>query len=402
MAKLSRDNLSVLAIGFLILLAGGGSRLSISLVLKPMAEEFDWSRSVFGAAAAIFLIVSSICMFVAGQLVDRYSMRSVLGCGLLFAASGAALMYAVNAPWQFVIFYGLVFAIGNGLASIAPVGVLVSREFPGRLGFANAVTTSGTGIGQLLVIGALAFALASIGWRASFVWLAVLNLLLAVVVIAVLKGKLPRSPGAASAIPDSESVSLRNAFGHRDLWVLILIYGICGFQDFFVVTHIVAFAQDKGISSLSAGSLLAFMGLAGVVGVLLSGAWSDRDGPKRVTIACFIVRIAIFALIVFDTSAASITLFALVYGITFWMTAPLGVVFARNSFGVVHLGAISGLIVMLHHMSGGAGAYVGAAIFDHDGAYDTVFFLMLILSFVAAALCVLLPSQDLQKQRSKT
>lgn len=394
MRKLKRENVMVLGIGFLILLAGGGSRLAIGLVLKPMAEEFDGSRSVIGAAAAIFLIVSSICMFIAGQLVDRFSMRTVLGSGLLFAATGSALMYFVNAPWQIIFFYGLIFAIGNGLASIAPVGVLVSREFPGHLGFANAVTTSGTGIGQVLVIGALAVALASIGWRSSFVWLAVLNLMLAVVVFGLLKGELPRPPDLAGSPADEGSSTLRNAFGRRDLWVLVLIYGICGFQDFFVVTHIVAFAEDKGVATLSAGSLLAFMGLAGVVGVLLSGTWSDHGGPKQVTIACFLVRIATFSLIIYDTSAVSITLFALVYGVTFWMTAPLGVVFARNSFGVAHLGAISGLIVMLHHMCGGGGAYFGAVIFDRDGTYNTAFALMLILSIVGAAACILLPASS--------
>ena len=142
-SELSRKSLTILVIGFLVLFVGGGSRFAIGLVLKPMAEELDWTRSVFGAAAAIFLVVSSICMFAAGRLADRYSLRAVLCGGLLVAAIGTASMSFVEAPRQALAFYGVVFAIGNGLASVAPVGVLISRWFPGRIGLANAITISG-------------------------------------------------------------------------------------------------------------------------------------------------------------------------------------------------------------------------------------------------------------------
>ncbi len=166
--------------------------------------------------------------------------------------------------------------------------------------------------------------------------------------------------------------------------LLVLVYAICGFQDFFVATHVVAFAQDRGVESLLAGNLLAFMGLTGVAGVILAGVWSDASGPARATLFCFALRIAIFALILLDQSTLSVSAFALLYGVTFWLTAPLTVVFARDAFGTAHLGAISGLIVMIHHMCGGLGAYIGAALFDSQGHYDTAFTLMLVLSIAAA------------------
>ena len=177
-------------------------------------------------------------------------------------------------------------------------------------------------------------------------------------------------------------------------WVLTVIYAICGFQDFFVATHVVAFAQDSGVGNLFAGNLLAFMGLAGVIGVVGAGVWSDRSGPHQATIACFFLRIALFALIFFDQSTLSIAVFALLYGTTFWLTAPLTVVFVRNAFGLAHLGAISGLIVMVHHMSGGIGAYMGAALFDMFGSYDTAFLVMLGTSAIAAVLSWGLPKPE--------
>ena len=183
-------------------------------------------------------------------------------------------------------------------------------------------------------------------------------------------------------------MTLRGAAGTRQFWLLIGVYALCGLDDFFVTTHVVAFAQDRGVDALFAGQLLALMGLAGFVGVIVSGAWSDRSGPMWPALASFLLRIATFALVLVDQSPLSIAVYALVFGFTFLMTAPLLVIFAREAFGTANLGAISGLIVMIHHMCGGLGAWIGAAIFDARGGYDVAFLVMLASSVLASVLTV--------------
>jgi predicted MFS family arabinose efflux permease len=130
------------------------------------------------------------------------------------------------------------------------------------------------------------------------------------------------------------------------------------------------------------------MGLVGFIGVIVAGAWSDRSGPVVPAAASFLLRIAAFALITVDQSPLSITVFALLFGFTFLMTAPLLVIFAREAFGMANLGAITGLIVMVHHMCGGLGAWIGAELFDASGGYDAAFAVML-LSCVLASLLTL-------------
>ena len=49
-----------------------------------------------------------------------------------------------------------------------------------------------------------------------------------------------------------------------------------------------------------------------------------------------------------------------------------------------NLGAMTGLITMAHHIAGGAGAYLGARIFDATGSYDRAFLMVLTASIVAA------------------
>ncbi len=50
---------------------------------------------------------------------------------------------------------------------------------------------------------------------------------------------------------------------------------ICGFDDFFVTTHVVAFAQDRGVDAFLAGNLLALMGLTGADRRVAAGAFID-------------------------------------------------------------------------------------------------------------------------------
>jgi MFS family permease len=373
----------MLAAGFAALFIGGGARFAIGLTLRPVVEEFGWGRSELGMAVALFQIVSAACMYVAGRVVDRMSPRLVLGSGLAIAGGGIGLMSLMAAPWHAIALYGVVFAIGNGAASIIPVSVLVTRAFRRRTGLANAVVSSGMSVGQLIVISVLASVLVTVGWRSVFVWLAVAHLALVPLLLAI------PTPGEGRAAPvpaGATAMDTHQAAGRRRLWLLLGVYALCGFDDFFVSTHVVALAQDRGLPPFVAGNLLALMGLAALLGVMGSGAWSDRSGPVRPTIASFVARLAVFTLISLDPSTGSVVIFALVFGATFLVTAPLTPVFVAQSFGTRNLGSLTGLIIMVHHVSGGIGAYLGAAVFDRLGGYGLAFAAMMASNVAALAL----------------
>ena len=383
---------AVLAIGFLVLFVGGGARFAIGLTLKSITEEFAIGRTVLGLTVAVYLGVTSACMFLAGRLADRLSVRSVLVWGLIVSAAGMSLMSLMSAPWQLLALYGVVFAIGNGVASITPVSLLVTRAFPDRAGLANGVVSAGMSAGQLVIIAAFTLVLAQLGWRHVFLWGGLAHLvLLPLVLLAIPRDRAAQPTGSAagkSTVEQGGGMTLWAAAGTRQFWLLIGVYALCGLDDFFVTTHVVAFAQDRGIEALVAGQLLASMGLAGFIGVIVSGAWSDRSGPVWPALASFVLRVATFALVLVDQSPLSIAVFALVFGFTFLMTAPLLVIFVRQAFGTANLGAITGLIVMIHHMCGGLGAWIGAALFDGSGTYDGAFIVMASASVLAGLLTI--------------
>jgi MFS family permease len=384
----------------LVLFVGGGSRFAIGLTLKPIVEEMATGRAAISLAVAAFQLVSALCLLPAGRLADRRGATTVLAVGLAVSAVGSGLTAFATAPWQVVLLYGVVFAIGNGLASLIPIGVMVSRRFPERIGTANAVALAGMGLGQLVMMAGLAGVLEAIGWRQVFLIVALAHVVVVPAVLLVI-GRLearskPVSIAAAApltpASPAAESghMTLGEALRTRRMWLLLAVYALCGLEDFFVSTHIVAFAQDPGADALLAGWLLAGMGLMALLGVLAAGAASDRLGPVWPTLAAFMLRVVIFAVVLVDQSTPTVATFALLFGATFLVTAPLTAVFVRETFGTRHLGTITGTITMVHHVAGGLGALVGALIFDAGGAYDAALWLMLATSVVGCVLTLML------------
>ena len=383
----------ILATGFAILFFNGGSRSALGLMLKPMGDDLEWSRSALSLGITAYMLVSALAMPFVGRLADRFDMRWVIGTGVVVGAVGVGLMSLIASPWQLFAVYGLVFALGNAGVSNPIVSVMIVRWFPDRRGVANSVAVSGNAIGQLVIVGLLAQSLVRFGWRVSYAALGLANLaILAPIAFAAVRaapsqaarGKQPSSDNPATT---EQAVDLRQVplWTSGQLWLLGGIYAICGFQDFFVATHVVAFALDIGFGALIAGNLLALMGVMGLLGVLVSGFLADRIGPARPTLLCFAMRIGIFVLVILSQSKPAVMMFALLYGFTFLMTAPLTVIFSGNIFGSARLGRISGTISMIHQISGGIGALAGALAFDIWGSYDRAFLLMLTLSVVATA-----------------
>ncbi len=380
----------ILGTGFAILFFNGGSRSALGLMLKPMVDDLLWSRSVLSLGATAYMLVSAAAMPFVGRLADRYDLRWIMGVGAAVGAVGLALMSVISSPWQLFLVYGVVFALGNAGMSNPVVSVMIVRWFPNRRGVANSVAVSGNAIGQLVIVGLLAQSLVRFGWRLSYAGLGLANLvILAPIVMAAVR--------STRAAPASSGTPVPNASGGQNdeqakegplltsvqLWLLLMVYAICGFQDFFVQTHVVAFALDTGIGTVVAGYLLALMGVMGLLGVIASGYLADRLGPGRPTLLCFVMRIGIFALVILNQDKPSVIVFALLYGFTFLMTAPLTVMFSGNIFGTNRLGRVSGTISGVHQVSGGLGALAGALSFDIWGSYDRAFALMLVLSVVA-------------------
>jgi predicted MFS family arabinose efflux permease len=220
------------------------------------------------------------------------------------------------------------------------------------------------------------------GWRWVFITLALL--VLAVNLLVALTLMAPPEPltdsrldGLTTETAISESakrdLSLGMAMRTPSFWWFTVLMAICGGGDYLIITHLVPMVTDMGISPATAGSMMAWFGLLAMAGLLVTGPLVDRFGNKLPTVATFVLRLAIFILILFFQNAVAFYIFTLIFGFTMLITAPITTTLPAKLYGLSHIGLISGAITTVHHFSGGLWAYLGGVAFDRTGNYDLIF-----------------------------
>ena len=389
-----RQQFKVLIAAFILLLFNSGLRFIFGLMLIPMDEELSWGRSVLSFGVTAFMVVGALALPFYGKLFDRYGHRTILIISVIVAVGSLILISGASKPWEFILLYGLLFAVGHAGFSTATISVMTTRWFPTKTGMANSVAISGNGVGQLLMVGLAASLIAEYGWRLSYQFLAIgtFLVLIPLIFLFVRTGQDLSEVDKENDL-DSGSVRSGKSFANTVLSgqfiYLFSMYAICGFQDFFVATHVTPFAIDNKMDPQLAGNMLALMGVAALGGVVLSGYLSDRFTPRLPAIFCFGLRVVLFVPLAFISNPWLIFILFLLYGFTFLITAPLTVVFARRIFGLSHFGTLVGTLHMIHHITGGLGAFAGGIVFDTAGTYESVIIVMIGLS-VAGLITVFL------------
>ena len=411
----------VVAAAFVILFFNAGARFAIGVMFKPMIAEFGWNRGTLSLAFFLNMTVYAVSLIIVGRFYDRYGPKWVLIISTLLLSTGFMSISLIQSLWQFLLCYGVLAALGLGGTAVNFLAVVTSKWFEKRRGLAVSLALSGNCIGQFAMVPLFTFLALRIGWRASYFWIGLImflvNITLALLVIR--RDPEPRR-GAPSPRPEdtvvdrsrdpkgsltggaqghhrvaegTRDLTLREAMGTRSYWMFCALMFVCGSGDFLITTHWIAYTTDHGISPTTAGNMLAWFGLMSLAGILAAGPASDRIGNRLPMAVTFALRVAVFLLILKVENPVSFYVFSLVFGFTFFITAPLTPTLIGRLYGLTHLGLLSGVVTTIHHLGGGFWAYMGGVIFDHTGSYRWAFVLSTAMAG-AAVLCALLIKEE--------
>jgi len=396
----------ILCACFFILFFQSGARYAFSVMFKPMLTDLGWTRTSLSSAFFLNMAIFALTMSISGRLYDRYGPKWVILVSTLFMSVGYVGIAFIDSLWGFYICYGLLAAIGFGGASIPLVAALMTNWFEKRRGLAISLAISGNCIGQFLLVPVFTAVVLNHGWRISyaligFIMLAV-NILLCLTVIrgnpAALglqpygrKEQEPPATGATRSTPGTmpQDLGLRAALGTYSFWLFLILMFVCGSGDFLVAVHLVAFLTDFGITFKASGNILALIGLLSMGGILIAGPASDRFGNRWPIALTFVLRFMVFILILKYPNELNFYIFALLFGFTFLITAPLTATLMGRLYGLSHVGLLSGFATTVHHLAGGFWAYMGGMVFDRTGGYRLIFVISAAMCLIAVA-CALL------------
>ncbi len=342
---------------------------------------------------AVFLNMAcfAVTLTAAGRIFDRYGARRVIVAATLLVAVGFAGLTRTSSLGGFYLFFGVCAAVGFGGTSIPLFGALVGKRFSSGRGLAVGIALAGGCIGHFAVVLFATRMVVAHDWRTAFLVTGGAILAVNLLVTAFWIRDDPPPPLAPGAGPDSGGrdraagdPGLREASRTAAFWLYLTVMFICGGGDYLVMTHLVPMATDSGVSTRAAGGMLAWFGIASLAGVLAAGRAADRFGNKWPVCAAFGIRLAAVVLVLGDPDARSFSLFAVLFGFTNLVTAPITTTLVAKLYGAGHLGLITGLITTVHHLSGGLWAYVGGVVFDRSGSYRPILAAYAAATIVAA------------------
>lgn len=154
-----------------MLFGGAGSRFSFGVFLKPVTEEFDWSRGSLAGALAIAGLATGALRPVAGLLADRYDPKVVASLGVLVGGLATLGMSQVEQLWHVYALF-IIMGVGFTLASPGAVAKIVGAWFTRRRALAMSVAGAGSAAGETMLVPIAALAVAFIGWREGYLILA--------------------------------------------------------------------------------------------------------------------------------------------------------------------------------------------------------------------------------------
>jgi len=391
----------ILGACFVILFFNSGARIAFSVLFNPMLADLGWKRGAISSAFFLHMTVFGLSLVVVGRLYDRHGPQWVLIIATLFLTVGYTLTAWITELWQFYLAYGVLAAIGIGGTSVPLVAALMSKWFHKWRGAAISLTLCGSALGQFILVPLLTRFLGYYDWRAAYLVIGGVVLIVNItLVVTIIRGD-PESMGEkpfgdddAAALREASppqlarDFTLSEALRTRSLWLFLMVMFVCGGGDFLISTHLIPWVTDYGVAVETAGDMLAWYGLLSMMGLLVVGPASDLIGNKMPIALTFVIRIILFVLVLQRQSPAMFYTFALAFGFTHLMTAPLTPTLVGKLYGFSNVGVIAGLVTTIHHLSGGFWAYVGGLSFDLTGSYHLAFIISAIMALAALVCCL--------------
>lgn len=364
----------------LLLFGSYGTMLSFGVFLKPLIDDFSWSRAVTSGAVSTVMGVSGLVGIVAGRLTDRYGARIPIIIGILIGGLSYWLMAYCDSLWQLYLYIGVGIGICTG-SCYTPVNTIVSKWFVKKRALALGIALLGITIGQMSLSPLIAQVIVAYSWRSAYIMMAAIVLITAVPAAVVL-GKNPvqnneasqsNAEGGAGGVAQRREWSAAEATRAASFWMLMITGFVISAGSYFVSTHIVAHATDHGIPPTLAALVLTVMGVGGIAGTLLAWSMTVRLGDRVAFLLLLVGQTVALLLLIWATNLWLLFALILFFGFAFGAAIPVRTSMIAHFFGGRSIGIIMGFASFAWAAGGVTGPVLAGYAFDSSQSYDIAF-----------------------------
>jgi MFS family permease len=379
-------------------LTWGIGLFSFTLWAEPLAKTFGASRGEVMGANLLVNFGAGLMSPLAGFAMDKRSIRLLMVAGVALIALGLVLVSVAGAMWQISVLYGLVIAAGLVLTGPIAAQTLAVKWFRRRRGLAIGLVAVGAPLGGFAVPPLAGLLLDLYGWRAAYLLLTALMVVIVAPLVWFLvrntpedKGVEPEaaSPGAENAVAAEEKVwSTAEILRDRTFWgaVIIFVATLLAFNGYFF--NLGPIVADLGGTTTKAALVVSLGSLMAVIGTIAAGAFADRIDHRLILTLIVVSMVAGLGVLSTGASYALLLATNMVMGITVAGVLPLvGAVMAAR-FGAASFSRAFGLVSPSITIAG-AGAFIAGSARDMLGSYDGAFLVLMVAllpAFIGLAL----------------
>lgn len=349
----------------------------------PLEAAEGWSRSAIAFGATLYMLGTAAMMPLTGMLADRHGVGRVAPVGL--AGYGLLCLALSLLPAHLPVFYTVMLLIALFCSATSGVvfGPFVAARFRRRRGVALSILLSGNAVLLMPLAPVLTAAITDQGWRAGYMILGGLALLLGLPsALFATRGSSARAAAQDAATP--RGATIREAMRDPAYWKIILgvvtsTMALGGFLN-----QLSPLLVSRGIPVPLAASLMSLFVLMVVVGRIAVGALLDAFRPALICMLVMAGAAAGSALLLMETpSPALCALVVVLLGAAMGAEGDLQAFLIAKHFGLTNFAALFGTSAMCTSACLGLGALLFGVLYDGTGSYTAAILIAMALLLLA-------------------
>lgn len=364
-------------------------------LVVPLEQAFGWSKSEQQVAITFLFGGAVVSLQLVGWFNLRFGMKRITVISLaLLSLVYLATTQLHGSVWSLYLAFAILPLVGMGALAVTWTQLL-SLWYDRNRGLALAIGLSGTGLTAAIIPRLMSWGIEQWDWRAAFVILALLNLLvllpLTLLWFRLSASTTQSSQGHARELLDLPGMSFREGMRSRKFWTCNLALGLVISSIVGMVTSTVPMLQSKGLSASDANLIFSGFGIALIFGRLLIGYLIDRMWPPLVS-AVSLALPAIGCLIYLSGTVefTPLLLAAILVGFGAGAEFDIAAFLIARYFGVREYGRLFGVHQGLNTVASALAPLLFAFLLSRTGSYSAMLTYTLACSLVGPLLLLTL------------
>ena len=389
----------VVAAASSISFANAATAISILTVfVVPMSQEFGWNRTEVAGATSLGAVLGAGLAPFTGRAVDRFGARVTLVAGGLIVVAGCLYLAGAQALAGFYAAFTAVRIADQGLIQVS-ASVTAGKWFARYRGRATGLVILGNAGGVIVMAPLVQLVISAWDWRAAWVMLAGVMLVVGAVPALLLVRRQPEDlglrldgDGISAATAGSEAsatdpdVGLSTIFRTPSFWLILVSLFLVATATSGIGLHLVPHLTQQGLSAGAAVAAISVMSISGALAALACGLLAERAPPRLLLVMGYLLAAASMCVLMRADGLPETYLFAVMQGIVGAGINTLAPILWADYYGRRSLGGIFGVSRAAQVVGFAVGPLASAVVYDRTGDYQGAFLALAAVALLATVL----------------